>query len=161
MSSTIIEFFCIALLEVEITEVKDCRCCRAAFSLALISMSKSSSSLEVLDESGYAPDKSLATSCCNNFKALPSLLQMLGCNNLIIFKNNRFISRVKIQKRQKQVIFLQICPLFPIADNSNCASREDVDQWFPIFFAARTPFSGQNILRTPKKFWWNFADIYC
>ena len=36
-----------------------------------------------------------------------------------------------------------------------------LNQWFPTFFAARAPFSGQNILRTPKKFWWNFADIYC
>ena len=26
-----------------------------------------------------------------------------------------------------------------------------LEQWFPTFLAARTPFSGQNILRTPKK----------
>ena len=39
LSSNIIEFLCIVLLEVEISEVKDCRCCWAAFSLASISMS--------------------------------------------------------------------------------------------------------------------------
>ena len=68
VNSTIIEFLCIALLEVKITEVKDCLICPAAFSLALISMSKSSSVLEISDESTSVPDKSLGSSCCNNFK---------------------------------------------------------------------------------------------